>query len=242
MDSLESERSVIRRSAGNLYGRGQVIWFKDDRWNRHKRKRIEQFILGTTSLREEIRTALDVGSGNSLYAWMPTDVVSADFYHGQVAGKRRAVVCDLEMLPFRDDSFELVFCIGSVLNYVSALEALHELSRVTRTGGRLFLHFETSSSFEQFGRSSWNAPIRFSNTLNSSRLDHIWIYSPAFIYGALKAARFQIIKRDRFHILSALLTRVGISQNRAAWAAMLDRLFSWLGLFADDVIVLAEKI
>ncbi len=240
MDRSKSEASIVR--AATLYGQGQAIWYKGDRWNQHKRRRIEQFILSTTALQEEIQTALDAGSGNSLYEWMPTNVVSADFYHSQVAGKQRAVVCDLEILPFKDDSFELVFCIGSVLNYVSALEAIHELSRVTRTGGRLYLHFETSSSFEQLGRSSWNAPIRFSNTVNSSRVDNIWIYSPTFIYSALKSVRFQIIKRDRFHILSALLTRIGILQSRAASTAKFDRLFLWLGLFADDVIVLAEKI
>jgi len=129
MDSSERERSVVRRSAADLYGQGQEIWLESDRWNQHKRKRIERFILDNVVMQQERGAALDVGSGNFVYAWMPGDVVSADRFPEQVAGKRRAVVCDIEMLPFKDGSFDLIFCIGSVLNYVSAFEALHELSR-----------------------------------------------------------------------------------------------------------------
>jgi SAM-dependent methyltransferase len=242
MQTSGREGLIVRRSATNLYGAGQEVWVPSDRWNYYKRIKIERFILranGPTLSRE---ATLDVGAGNSLYEWMPHDVISADRYHGQVIGKKRAIVCDLEMLPFKAESFDLVFCIGSVLNYVSALEAIQELSRIITVGGRLFLHFETSASFEQIARSSWNAQVFLNKTVNSSRIDQIWIYSPAFIYNALNEAGFRILQRSRFHILSALLTRAGISQNWAAWAARLDVLFSWLGMFADDIIVLAEKI
>jgi SAM-dependent methyltransferase len=242
MQTSEREALVVRRSATDLYGAGQDIWLRSDRWNHYKRTKIERFILRANSPTLSRHAALDAGAGNSQYEWMPCDVVSADRYHDQVIGKKRAIVCDLEMLPFKAESFDLVFCIGSVLNYVSALEAIQELSRVITLGGRLFLHFETSASFEHVARSSWNMPVFLNKTVNSSRVDHIWIYSPAFIYNALNAARFRVLQRSRFHILSALLTRAGISQNWSALAAHLDVLFPWLGMFADDIIVLAEKI
>jgi SAM-dependent methyltransferase len=164
-----------------------------------------------------------------------------DRFFSQVANKRDAVVGELEILPFTNEAFDLVFCVDAVIDYVSAPAAINELSRVTRMGGRLYLHFESSSSFEQLGRSSWNAPAYLHDTINSSRPDNIWIYSPEFIYRSLRTARFKILKVEAFHILSALLLRLGVSQNRAALAAFVDSGAFLLKRFADDVIVLAEK-
>jgi SAM-dependent methyltransferase len=241
MSDRPTQSAIVRRSADNLYGKGQKIWDSDDRWNVYKRQRIERFVIKTNTANESA-SVLDAGAGNTFYSWMPRRRVSTDRFYPQLVNKRDAVVCDLEMLPFADKSFDLVFCIGAVINYVSALEAISELSRVTRNGGRLYLHFESSSSFEQLGRSSWNASAYFHNTINASRTDNIWIYSPDFIYQSLRAARFTIVKTETFHILSALLLRLGISQNRAALAGLIDGSALPLKKFADDVIVLAEKI
>jgi SAM-dependent methyltransferase len=242
MSGNRGESAIVRRSADNLYGSGQKIWFDDDRWNAHKRQRIERFVLKTYDFSKNGSSVLDAGSGNTLYSWMPMKRISTDRFHSQLVTKRDAVVCDLEALPFADESFDLVFCIGAVINYVSALEAINELSRVTKFGGRLYLHFESSASFEQLGKPSWNASAYLHNTINSSRVDHIWIYSPKFIYDSLHAARFSILECSEFHVLSALLIRFGISQNRAALAGIFDGGAPLLRKFADDVIVLAEKI
>ena len=114
-----------------------------DGWNEHKHRETERFILRTGS---EILTSatrvLDAGSGNSVYEWMPPNHVSLDRYRSQLEQKHNAIVADVERMPFSDGCFDLVICIGSVLNYVSAAEALSEVARVTRRGGRLYLHFE----------------------------------------------------------------------------------------------------
>jgi SAM-dependent methyltransferase len=241
MNDRRTQSAIVRRSASNLYGKGQKIWDSSDRWNTHKKERIERFVLETNDP-DKSASVLDAGAGNTIYSWMPQKRVSTDRFYSQLANKRDAVVCDLEMLPFGDESFDLVFCIGAVINYVSALEAINELSRVTKSGGRLYLHFESSSSFEQLGRSSWNASAHLHNTINASRADNIWIYSPEFIYQALRATRFTIVKTESFHILSALLLRLGFSQNRAALGGLIDHGSFFIRKFADDIIVLAEKI
>jgi SAM-dependent methyltransferase len=240
MVESQSEAAIVRRAADNLYGSGQKIWNCSDRWNAHKIERIGRFVVNTKAANSPARV-LDAGSGSTCYTWMPPARVSMDRFFSQVANKRKAVVGELEMLPFADEAFDLVFCVGAVIDYVSAPAAINELSRVTRAGGRLYLHFESSSSFEQLGRSSWNAPTYLHDTINSSRPDNIWIYSPEFIYGSLRMARFKILRVEGFHILSALLLRLGVSQNNAARAAFVDRGASLLKRFADDVIVLAEK-
>jgi SAM-dependent methyltransferase len=239
---LNDEVALVRRSASTLYADGQEIWHEGDEWNRHKRKSIEEFILRTIDSGTTARRVLDVGCGSSKYEWMQHDRVSADRFYQQVDRKTRAIVCDLERLPFKDGSFDLTFCIGSVLNYTSAIESIAELSRVTARCGRLYLHFETSSSCEHLGRASWNAPVHLNETINASRPDTIWVYSPSFIFRSLENMNFRVIQQMRFHILSAVLLRLGFGQARAARAGKFDRCLGALAMLADDVIVLAEKI
>jgi SAM-dependent methyltransferase len=242
MTFSDDEKSIVSRSADQMYAAGQEIWPPYDRWHLHARNRIEQFILRFRALTlDRCQAILDVGCGRDGYAWTPQDAINLDKFYEQVAQKSRAVVGDLENLPFATASFDLVLCVGSVINYVSAMEAVAELARVTANRGRLFLHFETSTSFEQIGKSSWNALATINRTENSYRTDHVWIYSPQFILKALSDSGFKILAQDRFHILSALLSRCGMEQDRASRAARLDKFFFWLSAFADNIIVLAER-
>lgn len=131
---------LIRRSARRLYGSTRSNWPEYDGWNDHKHRQTEQFILRTGSqLLQRCKQALDAGAGNSVYSWMPSTCVSLDRHKIQVVRKPNAVVGDIERLPFHDNAFDLVICIGSVLNYVSAAEALNEIARVTAPAGRLYL-------------------------------------------------------------------------------------------------------
>jgi hypothetical protein len=111
MRRSKEEAATVRLSADNLYAAGQEIWSTDDRWNQYKRKRIEHFVLNTSDWSGGAPEVLDAGSGNSLYDWMPTNRVSTDRFFRQIKDKHNAVVCDLEILPFKDGCFDLVFCI-----------------------------------------------------------------------------------------------------------------------------------
>jgi SAM-dependent methyltransferase len=233
---------LIRRSARRLYGRAASNWPEYDGWNDHKHRKTEQFILETgAEILRGSHQALDAGAGDSVYGWMPSACISLDRHGIQLIGKAKAVVADIERLPFSDGTFDLVICIGSVLNYVSAAEALNELARVTASTGYLYLHFETSTSFEQVLKPTWGATATLNRTVNAARTDFVWIYSPKYIMTLLKALEFKIVATTRFHILSALAYRIGLSQRYAYQIARLDRAASLLDHFADDMIILAQK-
>jgi SAM-dependent methyltransferase len=243
MRPLRDPSRIIRRSARRLYGTIHSDWppLKDG-WNDYKFSRIEQFVIDTGyHLLSSSSNILDAGCGIGVYEWMPSRAVNLDLCFTQIHGRPNAVVSDLEHLPFRDGTFDLIFCIGSVLNYVSALEALNELSRVIAASGRLYLHFETSSSFEHIFKHSWNAPAFLNKTVNASRSDYIWIYSPNYIFKILNVLGFKIVKTANFHILSTLLGKLGMPQKTTYKLAHLDRVVPWLNFFADDIIILAEK-
>lgn len=241
MNSVLDE-AAIRKAAHERYGSGQPIWNPTDRWNAHKRINIETFVI--TAAASRLRSAadvLDVGAGSHTYTWMPSHTISCDLFAEQLRNKPNAIVGDVEALPFRSNSFDLVLCLASVLNYASAAEAIRELSRVTRTYGAVVLHFESSRSFEHVGRRMWGASTTAVRTRNNGTLDTVWVYSPGYISRLLAQCNLRPIEERRFHILSSLGVRLGLPQNVAAVASSLDRFAAPLSEYADDIILLAER-
>ena len=239
----DSEAADIRRSAQALYADGQAIWHKQDRWNSHKRAGIERFVTDKCMpILGGARTILNAGSGGEPYGWMPTHSINTDLFLEQVKRLSRGVVSDICRLPFADATFDLNICVGSVLNYVSLLEALAELSRSLKRRGHLIIHFESSNSFEQWFTPNWNKSVARITTINSGRVDKIWVYSPKFVVEVLASFGLQVRQRDSFHIASAMASRLGQKQDRAARFGNFDGWLKLFGAAGDDQIILAEKV
>ncbi|TAJ33645.1 methyltransferase domain-containing protein [Bosea sp. (in: a-proteobacteria)] len=236
------EDELVRQSAARLYGDGQPIWKASDRWNARKRAAIDQFARRHAQEHlDGARFVLDAGCGCEPYDWLPRNTVSFDRFWKQTRQRSWPAAGDLTRLPFRTSSIDVAVCVASVLNYVPAAEALSELARATRPGGHLLLHFETSTSLEQFGRRNWGALATRLETLNSGREDTLWIYRPSYVRTLLTSLGFEIQRQQSFHILSALGLRIGLGQQSAARLAIFDAMLAPLGDLADDVILLAEK-
>ena len=235
--------ALIRRSAARLYGKASSNWPKGDGWNEYKHQETERFILRTGSkILQNAKHVLDAGAGDGAYEWMPSTCISLDRHYLQISQKRNAVVGDVERMPFTDCYFDLVVCIGSVLNYASAAETLNEFARITAAGGYIYLHFETSTSFEHLFSPAWGASVYLTRTTNASRTDYVWVYSPKYILALLAGLQFKVIQSARFHTLSALCCRLGISQTGAYRLARLDWVAAPLNYFSDDVVILAQKV
>lgn len=242
MQHRRNAATLVRQSARRIYANSGFDTRAIDGWNEYKYKRTEQFILRSgSSILCKSRATLDAGAGERVYDWMPSNRISLDRYLVQISKKRWAIVADLELLPFPDKSFDLAFCIGSAINYVSAAEALNELARVIVPGGHLFLHFETSTSFEQLFKPAWGASAHLNRTVNASHTDLVWIYSPKYIRNLLKGLQFRVLSEDRFHIFSSLCSRLGMPQQHAHKFSQLDHFSLFLKSFADDVVILAER-
>lgn len=237
------DNDAVRDSAKRFYAAGNPIWNPADGWNAYKRHRIDAFVRKVAAQRlSGANLVLDAGSGKDGYDWLPPQTIKLDRFERQLSGERFAVAADLRNVPLRDSSVDAIVCVGSVLNYVSAFEALAELSRVAMPGASMILHFETSSSFEHIFKPMWRAPVARVATQNGNANDQIWVYSREYIFGILQNLNWTIKREETFHIASAMAVRLGVSQTAAVKLARLDPMFAMLGIFADDCIVIAEKV
>lgn len=233
----------VRAFASAHYADGAPVWAADDRWNDAKWRKIDAFCRERFS---EISSAddqiLNAGAGSHRYDWIPSNAISLDRFAAQLTDMPNPVVADVECLPFRDSSFDVVICIGSVLNYASAMEALLELARVLRPSGHLLLHFESSGSLEHWATKRWQADAAPLPTINNGRPDLIWVYSPQFVWRILGQLNLRVEEWSGFHIASAALLRLGAPQPFASRAQRLDRFLTRLARFADDIVLIARKL
>ena len=242
MDSWKNDAHVSR-STKALYEDGQKIWRPDDKWNIYKRRRISEFARRESlPALNSASTILNAGSGGEPYDWMPLSAINIDIFLRQVEKLPLAVVSDARALPFRSNTFDLILCLASVVNYTSAAECFREFHRVLKAGGKLVFDYESSASFEHLGKRYWNRRVTQVNSIYARRNETLWVYSPEFVLDLLLEFGFRICSSESFHIASSLAFRLGLNQDTAASFSNLDRYLAMLNFFADDHIISVEKI
>ncbi len=74
-------------------------------------------------------------------------------HHVDIADKKIShlelfTVSSIENLPFNDDCFDGIICVGSVINYCDAMQTISEFSRVLKRNDILIIEFENSYGYE----------------------------------------------------------------------------------------------
>jgi len=161
---------------------------------------------------------LDVGCGTGTFAHLlsnspwPVTVHGLDYSpamcalagtkRGMVAESDRAVFIagDSEHLPFPDASFDLVTCANSFHHYPHQQAVIHEMHRVLRPGGQLFL-------IDGF-RDNTIGWVVFDVII--TRIERSVYHAPWHeIDGMFRSAGFTSIRRTKFNFLFPLLLTVG---------------------------------
>lgn len=245
MDS-EARRREIEDAARRRYASIEVIWREDDPWHTHTHRRIHAFVqeLRASFPVSSTPAVLNVGSAGQDYGFFPDHQVHVDLVDKFIRDLPRFVVASAENLPFPDNSFDCTLCVGSVLNYCSALDALQEMHRVTRPDGLMVFEYETTSSFEYICRPAYNKPVEVVETFYQGQKERIWVYSDRYIRGILSSLGIREERRGRIHILSPLHYRLrGVESIAARWGCF-DAIAAWLpwiGKHASNVILCGRK-
>lgn len=233
-----SPRDVIAR-----YERMEEIWPATDAWHFFTRKAIHDTVkLWTPASGKDGARVLNIGSGGANY-----DLAGMNLIHGDICIRNlsagSSAVCNAERLPFREATFDVAICVGSVLNYCDALVALSEMARVIKPAGTLILEFEKSDNLEYIFSKPFCANAMMVTTFYGGEKERVWVYNERYIKNLLNTLRFVIRRRRAIHTLSSAMLRVLPSQIAAKFGSW-DRILSRLTLFnqfASNVILECEK-
>lgn len=233
-------------SVRDLYNKMQEIWPENDKWYQYTYTQISSF-LQKTALKYHFTNDLSIlnaGSGGNTYN------LPGIHYHIDIADQKlknipNSFIGSIEDLPFNNNEFDVCVCVGSVINYCDALNALNEIGRVLKHNGLLILDYDQSFSFEFLGTLHFNKTADIIKTFNSGYEDKTWIYSSKYITNILKKQNFNILDIHKYHILSPLIYRITKSENKASKFAKFDNIIRHIPLIKDfscNIILCCQKI
>jgi SAM-dependent methyltransferase len=239
----------IKQHAKALFENLADPWPEGDRWSAHTKKAIaafiDQYISSAARARGTGLRILNVGSHGNTYGLQIGDHFHADIAEEPLKNVALACVADVERLPFPNAVFDIVLCVGSVINYCVAARAIGELGRVLKPKGQLLLEFETSESLEFALTNDLAKDVTVVRTFYNGSLENLYVYSQRYITGALTANGLTVTNTSKFHIISPLAYRITRNERLAATFSFLDRVASKLpGLrnYSANILVAAQKL
>ena len=154
------------------------------------------------------------------------------------------LVASIDCIPCDSNSFDVVICVGSVLNYADIILSIKELCRVLKPSGTLILKFERSNSSEFIFTKNRHKNVVFCDEKYGNQHHKYWVFDEKFVSHALQHYDMICMKKFRFHIISSLILRLTKSETLAARFAFLDyccQFFSyWLA--CNVMLCLTKKI
>ena len=152
------------------------------------------------------------------------------------------LVGSVEHIPLPDTSVDCVICVGSVVNYVDIQKAISEFSRILKTNGVLILEFERSNSAEFLFTRKYAKTVFMQTYKYNNQIHYLWMYSEKFVLQLAEYYNFICNKKYRYHSISSLLFRLGISEKKAAKFSKYDNLMQPFSYpFSHNEILILKK-
>ena len=234
---------MITQRTKEVYSSLEKVWPDNNIWYSYLHNKIVKYIESKLkSVLSERSLYLNAGSGGSIYE-LPGICYHVDIASNLLQNISNAFIASIEELPFPDNTFDAIICVGSVINYCSAFESISEFSRTIKKGGILILEFERSQSAELWFSSDFgkNATLQQYNYLDD--IHTLWLYSESYISKLLIQNHFKIINKKRIHSLSTIVNRITKNENYAGKFGRFDALFFPVSyIAAHNMIIMCQKI
>ncbi len=232
---------INKEEIKSLYENVDEVWPKDDKWHLFSKKMIQKYL--DKQKWEANEYILNAGSGGNNYN------INSLMHHRDIASNKIKNFSDcsvgtIEILPFKNQIFDKIICVGSVINYCDANATISEFSRTIKNNGILYLEFESSWGFEHRKKSYYKKSATVVKLKYFDQYWTQWIYSPIYIKKLLKNYGFVIEDEYRFHILSALSYSLNENENKASKYACFDSLLrkTCLSKHANNIILKCYKL
>ena len=206
-----------------LYDRMPSIW-PNDPWYNYTHNVIKRFIYSHKNVFEEDHCILNAGSGGECYDGIKGTIYHVDISDRFIKNLPKSYVASVEHLPFEESFFDIVICVGSVVNYCDILFAISEFNRVLKPGAYLFLEYERSQTGELFLKEQYGSYATIQVYKYNNQDNHkLWLYSDSYVNQILSAYSFCTLDCELFHSLSALSNRFIKCDKRAGRFTKLER-------------------
>lgn len=227
-----------------FYSNLENVWPDNDRWHIYTHLSISDFVKKHVENITDYKKLkiLNCGSGGITYG-LDCDMYHMDIVENKISAFPHWKVASAEKIPFEDNEFDIVICVGTVINYCNAADVVREISRVLRPEGRLYLEFETSGSAEYIFSHSY---FRDKGIVKSRYFgeEHIfWVYSFQYIRKLLHIYNIHITEKRFMHIISPFVYRIIPSENFAGLFSIFDSCLqkNSLRIHAANIIIEAVK-
>ena len=234
----ELDQETVR----DFYEKVEEIWPEDDPWHLYSKSQIEKNLRAHYFPTDAY--VLNAGSGGSDYG-LSCKMHHVDLAENKIMKHENYTVASISQLPFSDEQFTDIICVGSVLNYCGAVEALAELTRVLRPSGFLLLEYESSCGFGYMGQEAYYKQHAVLATVDYRRERHMqWLYSPCYINGVLGSIGLKIIKSIGFHYFSGLYLKITGNEQKATKFAKFDniaRRLPFIHMHAHNMFLVCQK-
>ncbi len=229
----------------NFYNTIRSPW-PNDFFNRHTKEMISNYVVNKFSNIDNHSLILNAGSGGSTYK-IPGILFHLDIAENRISSLKHFKVGSIEEIPFEENSFDKIICVGTVINYTShASKAIQELQRVLKKNGTMILEYERSGS-GILSKKERNADKMLYKHIYFGQPHENYLYSDTYIKTLLKRNGFII--KDFQYFNSSIPFLVYFSNHTdeeacmekyVAWDRFMRKL-PWIKNYSHNAILLCEK-
>jgi SAM-dependent methyltransferase len=208
------------------------IWIKDDKWHLKTHKMIYNFIWDFTNKVDNFNNmkVLNAGSAGYSYGLKEDNIIHIDIAKNKILNLKNSVYGNIENTNFDDNQFDLIICVGSVINYCDPIKVIGEFKRILHPRGWIILEYESSFTFELIGKTDFNKKATLIETFYNKSKEIIWYYSESFMKDIINSFKLEITRKKNCHILSPLIFRMFRKENFASYFCFFDLFLSYVPL------------
>lgn len=240
-------KEIDHEEVARKYNGLTEIWDKEDYWNQHTYGMISRFV-GTSYAKIKADNfkgkILNAGSAGNNYGLPEDDTTHLDLAYERIKHLPNGLVGNIEDLPFEKNQFQLIVCVGSVINYCDPYRVFEEFHRVLGPDGYVLLEFENSNTVELIGSRKFNKKVVFAESFYNQRKENIWYFSEKFIEEIALEYGMRLVRKDRCHIISPLIYRITKSEAFSAKFARLDMLLKripFINRVSSNTVLLLQR-